>query len=143
MHKLWFLVVIKYKNGVELWGKLKNARYKNDELFYDEFLCQYGVEFQTWIIDNTNHSFTYDKERKLILYNGKSEMYQDLERGEYDYDRMNQYMIESQWMGSFPLYLYEDKWLDKNNTQSSENPIDEIIIEKLPKRRTNTIEIVE
>ena len=143
MHKLWFLVVIKYKNGVELWGKLKNARYKNDELFYDEFLCQYGVEFQTWIIDNTNHSFTYDKERKLILYNGKSKMYQDLERGEYDYDRMNQYMIESQWMGSFPLYLYEDKWLDKNNTQSSENPIDEIIIEKLPKRRTNTIEIVE
>ena len=143
MHKLWFLVVIKYKNGVELWGKLKNARYKNDELFYDEFLCQYGVEFQTWIIDNTNHSFTYDKERKLILYNGKNEMYQDLERGEYDYDRMNQYMIGSQWMGSFPLYLYEEKWLDKNNTQSSENPIDEIIIEKLPKRRTNTIEIVE
>ena len=143
MHKLWFLVVIKYKNGVELWGKLKNARYKNDELFYDEFLCQYGVEFQTWIIDNTNHSFTYDKERKLILYNGKNEMYQDLERGEYDYDRMNQYMIGSQWMGSFTLYLYEEKWLDKNNTQSSENPIDEIIIEKLPKRRTNTIEIVE
>lgn len=99
MHKLWFLVVIKYKNGVELWGKLKNARYKNDELFYDEFLCKYGVEFQTWIIDNTDHSFVYDKERKLILYNGKSELYQDLERGEYDYDSMNQYMIESQWMG--------------------------------------------
>ena len=144
MHKLWFLVVIKYKNGVELWGKLKNARYKNDELFYDEFLCQYGVEFQTWIIDNTNHSFTYDKERKVIIYNGgNEELYKDLDKGEYDYEMMNKYMMESGWMGSFPLFLYEDKWLDKNNTQSSENPIDEIIIEKMPKRRTNTIEIVE
>ena len=144
MHKLWFLVIIKYKNGVELWGKLKNARYKNDELFYDELLCQYGVEFQTWIIDNTNHSFTYDKERKVIIYNGGNEdLYRGLNKGEYDYEMMNKYMIESGWMGSFPLYLYEDKWLDKNNTENGENSIDEDIIEKLPKRRTNTIEIVE
>lgn len=143
MHKLWFLVIIKYKNGVELWGKLKNARYKNDELFYDELLCQYGVEFQTWIIDNTNHSFTYDKERKVIIYNGGNEdLYRGLNKGEYDYEMMNKYMIESGWMGSFPLYLYEDKWLDKNNTENGENSIDEDIIEKLPKRRTQRIEIV-
>ena len=55
---------------------------------------------------------------------------------------MNKYMIESEWMGSFPLYLYEDKWLDKNNTENGENSIDEDIIEKLPKRRTQRIEIV-
>lgn len=133
MHKLWFLVIIRYKNGVELWGKLKSARYKNDELFFDELLSQYGVEFQTWIIDNTDKSFAYDKERKLILYNGKSESYQDLEKGEYDYDKMNQYMIDSQWMGSFPLYLYEDKWL---NEIDEKNRTDEIV-EKMPKKKPN------
>lgn len=143
MHKLWFLVVIKYKNGVELWGKLKNARYKNDELFYDEFLCQYGVEFQTWIIDNTNHSFTYDKERKVIIYNGgNEELYKELVKGEYDYEMMNKYMMESGWMGSFPLFLYEEKWLDKNNTKNGEDSIDEIIADIVP-RRTSEIEIVE
>ena len=108
MHKLWFLVVIKYKNGVELWGKIKNARYKNDELFYDECYCRYGVEFQTWVVDNTNHSFIYDKERKIIIYRGGNDLYPDLEQGEYDYERMNQYMMDSQNMGSFSLYLYED-----------------------------------
>lgn len=108
IHKLWFLVVVKYKNGVELWGKIKNARYRNDELFYDEFCCKYGVEFQTWVIDNTSHSFCYDKERKIIVFSGGNDLYPDLEPGEYDYERMNQYMMDSQNMGSFPLYLYED-----------------------------------
>lgn len=108
IHKLWFLVVVKYKNGIELWGKIKNARYRNDELFYDEFCCKYGVEFQTWVIDNTSHSFCYDKERKIIVFSGGNDLYPDLEPGEYDYERMNQYMMDSQNMGSFPLYLYED-----------------------------------
>ena len=51
-------------------------------------------------------------------------------------------MIESEWMGSFALYLYEDKWLDKNNTENGENSIDEDIIEKLPKIKSRRIEIV-
>lgn len=144
MHKLWFLIIIQYKNGVELWGKLKTARYKNDEMFYDEFLCHYGVEFQTWTIDNTDHSFVYDKERKIIIYNGKSEMYKDLEEGEYNYEKMNQYMIDSKWMGSFPLYLYEDKWLehsdDKNEDLSNTN---KMIGEPLTKNNSdNRIEVV-
>ena len=108
MHELWFLIVVKYRNGVELWGKLKKARYRNEELFYDEFLCRYGVEFQTWVIDNTAQTFHYDKARKIIIYDGGNELYSGLPKGEYDYERMNQYMIESQNMGSFSLYLYED-----------------------------------
>lgn len=138
MHKLWFLVVVKYKNGVEIWGRLKNARYKNDELFYDEFLCRYGVEFQTWIIVNTDQSFYYDKERKVIVYNGKSELYSDLEKGEYDYERMNQYMIESKNMGSFSLYLYED--ISSNNKieeiEEGENEVTDVVVNVTPNRRT-------
>ena len=107
IHKMWFLVIVKYKNGVELWGKIKNARYKNQEMFHDFFVCKYGVEFQTWVIDNTKQSFSYDRERKVILYNGNDEHYPDLEEGEYDYERMNQYMIKSGNMGSFPLYQFE------------------------------------
>lgn len=107
MHKLWFLIIVKYKNGIELWGKLKKARYCNDELFYNEFLCRYGIEYQTWIIDNTAQTFHYDKERKKIIYDGENELYSDLEKGEYDYESMNQYMIKSGNMGSFPLYQFE------------------------------------
>lgn len=108
IHKLWFLIIINYKNGIELWGKVKSARYKNDEMFYDYLLCKYGIELQTWIIDNTDHSFSYDKERKIITYNGKSELYKDLPKGEYDYDSMNNYLTNSQNIGSFPLYIYEE-----------------------------------
>jgi hypothetical protein len=132
MHKLWFLVVIKYKNGVELWGKIKNARYKNDELFYDECCCRYGVEFQTWVIDNTNHSFYYDKERKIIIYKGGNELYNDLEQGEYDYERINQYMIDSQNMGSFPLYLYEDLPLNKVAETGGLNGVEDFVSKITP-----------
>lgn len=132
MHKLWFLVVIKYKNGVELWGKIKNARYKNDELFYDECCCRYGVEFQTWVVDNTNHSFIYDKERKIIIYKGGNELYNDLEQGEYDYERINQYMIDSQNMGSFPLYLYEDLPLNKVAETGGLNGVEDFVSKITP-----------
>jgi hypothetical protein len=138
MHKLWFLVVIKYKNGVELWGKIKNARYKNDELFYDECCCRYGVEFQTWVVDNTNHSFIYDKERKIIIYQGGNYLYPDLEQGEYDYERMNQYMMESQNMGSFSLYLYEDLSSNKKREEieEGENEVTDVVVNVTPNRRT-------
>ena len=138
MHKLWFLVVIKYKNGVELWGKIKNARYKNDELFYDECCCRYGVEFQTWVVDNTNHSFIYDKERKIIIYQGGNDLYPDLEQGEYDYERMNQYMMESQNMGSFSLYLYEDLSSNKKieEIEKGENEVTDVVVNVTPNRRT-------
>ena len=138
MHKLWFLVVIKYKNGVELWGKIKNARYKNDELFYDECCCRYGVEFQTWVVDNTNHSFIYDKERKIIIYQGGNDLYPDLEQGEYDYERMNQYMMESQNMGSFSLYLYEDLSSNKKieEIEEGENEVTDVVVNVTPNRRT-------
>ena len=109
MHKLWLLIVIKYKNGVEMWGKIKAARYKNNELFFDTLLSMYGTEFQTWILNNTDHSFTYNKNKKTISYNGNSELYQGLEQGEYSYDELNKWMLDNDWMGSFPSYQYEKR----------------------------------
>ena len=108
MHKLWFLVVVDYKNGVQMWGKIKSARYKNAELFYDPLLSQYGTEFQTWCINNTDRSFSYDKERKVVTFNGNNKLYQGLDVSEYDYESLNKYMVDNSFMGSFPLYFFED-----------------------------------
>ena len=109
MNKLWLLIVIKYKNGIELWGKIKAARYKNDELFFDPMLSKYGTEYQTWILNNTDHSFTYNKEKKTITYDGNNELYQGLEQGEYTYDELNQWVTDNDWMGSFSSYQYEKR----------------------------------
>lgn len=48
LHELWLLVVVSYKGGEEMWGTIKCARYKKEEMFYDELHCHYGVEFQGW-----------------------------------------------------------------------------------------------
>ena len=81
MHPLWLLVIVSYKGGEEMWGTVKSARYKKDEMFFDEALCQYGIEFQAWLLNNTEHCFSYDRENKIITYNGKSLVYKEFEEG--------------------------------------------------------------
>jgi hypothetical protein len=48
IHKMWNLIVVDYTNGAESWGTIKNARYKNDEQFYDEMMWlvrDFGFQF--------------------------------------------------------------------------------------------------
>lgn len=109
----WNLVIIKYKNDVEFWGTVKAARYKNSEIFFDEMVCKYGLEYISWCIDNSDKSFSYDKDNHKVIYNGKSsiELYKDIQAGEYDYDEFHQILIDTDNLNSFPLYFYEE--LDK------------------------------
>ena len=51
-----------------MWGTIKCARYKKEEMFYDELHCHYGVEFQGWLLNNTEHCFSYDKSTRIITY---------------------------------------------------------------------------
>lgn len=108
IHKLWNLIIVHYTNGAESWGTIKNARYKKDELFYDEMVCHYGLEFKTWIINNNDHSFTYDKDNQTVCYNGRSPIYPQLHAGVFTYDEFNNMLSESGWIGSFPLYAFEE-----------------------------------
>lgn len=107
----WNLVIIKYKNDVEIWGTIKAARYKNDEMFYDDLVCKYGVEYKSWCVDNSDKSFSYNKDNHKVIYNGKSsiELYRDIQAGEYDYDEFNQILTSTENLNSFPLYYYEEK----------------------------------
>lgn len=109
--KNWNLIIIKYKNDVELWGTIKAARYKNNEMFYDEFVCKYGVEYISWCIDNSEHSFTYNKDKHTITYNGNTsiELYKDIKAGEYTFEQFNQILTDTDNLNSYPLYFYEDK----------------------------------
>ncbi len=108
IHKLWNLVIVHYTNGAESWGTIKNARYKKDEMFFDEAYCHYGMEFKTWVINNNDHSFTYDKDNQTVHYNGKSEIYRQLNEGTYTYEEFDNMLIDSKWIGSYPLYAYEE-----------------------------------
>ena len=108
IHKLWNLIIVHYTNGAESWGTIKNARYKKDEIFFDEAFCHYGMEFRTWVINNNDHSFTYDKDNQLVHYNGKSEIYRQLLEGTYTYEEFDNMLVENDWIGSYPLYAYEE-----------------------------------
>lgn len=108
IHKMWNLIVVHYTNGTESWGTIKNARYKNDEQFYDEMLCHYGIEFKSWIINNDDHSFTYDKDNQTVHYNGKSSIYRQLQAGTYTYEELQNILDENGLIGSYPLYAYEE-----------------------------------
>jgi hypothetical protein len=108
IHQLWNLIIVHYTNGAESWGTIKNARYKGDETFFDEAFCHYGKEFRSWIINNNDHSFTYDKDNQTVHYNGNSEIYRNLQEGTYSYEEFHNMLVENGWIGSFPLYAYEE-----------------------------------
>ena len=108
IHKLWNLIIVHYTNGAESWGTIKNARYKKDELFFDEAFCHYGIEFKTWIINNNDHSFTYDKDNQTVCYDGRSPIYPQLHAGVFAYEEFNNMLAENGWIGSYPLYAYEE-----------------------------------
>ena len=74
MSKLWSLVIVHFIDGGEMWGTVKNFRYKKTEMFYDPALCS-CPEYPSWFLNNQDLSLTYNKEEKTITYNGKSELY--------------------------------------------------------------------
>ena len=108
IHHLWNLIIIKYTNDEEFWGTIKNARYRNDETFFDSSVCQYGVEFKSWMINNGEQCFCYDKENHTVSYDGKSAIYNNLPAGTYNYEELQLLLEQYEWIGSYPLYFYEE-----------------------------------
>lgn len=104
--KLWNLVIVKYNNETEFWGTIKSARYKKNEMFFDPLLCQHGIEYQAWMLNNTEHCFHYDKVTRKISYNGQSKLYSFAE-GDYTYEQFDEILHTNKWIGSYPLYDYE------------------------------------
>lgn len=144
IHKWWNLIIVHYTNGAESWGTIKNRRYKNDETFFDEAFCHYGIEFRSWIINNNDHSFTYDKDNQTVHYNGNSKIYRDLQEGTYSYEEFHNMLVENDRIGSFPLYAYEEypsaQVQNNNKEQLPSNDIDwakhnEEVVKELKKRK--------
>lgn len=108
IHPMWNLVIIQYNNDVEMWGTIKAARYKKEEMFFDPFLCRYGIEFKTWVLNNGEHCFSYDKNKHTITFNGNSSIYTNLPKGTYDYEGMQNLLTEKEWIGSYPFFKYEE-----------------------------------
>lgn len=106
--KIWNLIVIKFYSNFELWGTIKAARYKNDEIYYNADFCKYGNEYKAWCIDNTEHCFDYDKVTRKVHYNGKSNLYKNFKAGEYNFEDFNKLLVETDNLNSYPLYVYAD-----------------------------------
>ena len=144
IHKLWNLIIVHYTNGAESWGTIKNARYKKDETFFDEAFCHYGIEYRSWIIINNDHAFTYDKDNQTVHYNGKSEIYRQLHAGTYTYEEFHNILVENDWIGSFPLYAYEEYPSEHvQESKQEQNPTNDIdwnkhneqVIDELKRRK--------
>ncbi|MBR4730884.1 MAG: recombinase family protein, partial [Prevotella sp.] len=144
IHKLWNLIIVHYTNGAESWGTIKNARYKKDETFFDEAFCHYGIEYRSWIIINNDHAFTYDKDNQTVHYNGKSEIYRQLHAGTYNYEEFHNILVENDWIGSFPLYAYEEYPSEHvQESKQEQNPTNDIdwnkhneqVIDELKRRK--------
>lgn len=134
IHHLWNLIIIKYSNGEEFWGTIKNARYKNDETFFDSLVCQYGVEFKSWMINNGEQCFCYDKENHTVTYDGKSAIYKNFPAGIYNYEELQQLLEQYGWIGSYPLYFYDEA---PDSTQTDESELN------IMKRETNLKEDID
>lgn len=121
IHKFWNLIIVKYTNGAEMWATIKSARYKKEEMFFDELTCKYGIEFHAWLLNNTEQCFSYDKETHLINYNGESAIYHAIQKGTYTFEELNKILYDTKWIGSFPFYAYEDME-DKLHDKANLNP---------------------
>lgn len=112
MTKLWSLVVVRFIDGGEMWGTVKNARYKKDEMFYDPFYTS-CPEYTSWFLNNQDLSLSYDKETKTITYNGKSEILNAdygngvVKAGTYTPEEFDIILKKVKWIGSYPPYQYE------------------------------------
>lgn len=112
MTKLWSLVIVHFIDGGEMWGTVKNARYRKDEMFYDPLLCS-CPEYTSWFLNNQDLSLTYDKETRTITYNGQSEILNAdyghgvVEAGTYTPEEFNTILKSVGWIGSYPPYQFE------------------------------------
>ena len=62
---LWVLVVVRFVDGSERWGTIKNVRYAKKEVKGDgEYRCTMG--FSGWFINNDRHTLSYDKTTRAI-----------------------------------------------------------------------------
>ena len=109
IHPMWNLVIIQYNNNVEMWGTIKSARYKKEEMFYDPLLCRYGVEFKTWALNNSEHCFKYNSQEHTISFNGKSTIYTNIPIGTYNYEEFHNILTDKEWIGSYPFFKYESQ----------------------------------
>jgi DNA invertase Pin-like site-specific DNA recombinase len=115
MSKLWSLVIVHLIDGGEFWGSVKTARYKKEEMFYDETFCS-CPEYKSWCLNNSEHCFSYNKEDKSITFNGESEIYTKsfnkippLTIGTYTPEQFDEELKRTGWIGSFPPYQFEIK----------------------------------
>ena len=80
-------------------------------------------------MNNTEHCFSYDRENKIINYDGKSLVYKEFEEGTYNYEAFDKMIKTTGWMGSFPFYDYEhaNKYLENaenvNLSQAATNDV--------------------
>ena len=98
IHKVgkYALIIVKYTTGTELWGTIKLAKYRANEMFFDEIYCHYGQEYISWYVDNSNQEYRYNKDNMTVSY-------QD---NEYTFEEFSEKLREENSLISYPLFTY-------------------------------------
>ena len=105
------MVIINYKFGGEIWGTIKQQKYKDSELFISDLSSE--KEYKTWIVVNLDNKFTYNKDNKTITCNDGSEYMQDVKPGTYTFNEFQKELERTNNIGSFPFYYYEKSYINK------------------------------
>lgn len=118
---LWFLVVVKFSFGGEIWGTIKSGKYKLSEYFFSPDIMD-KPEMMGWCLSNLDLNFKYNHSSHKFYYDGKSELMKNIPASEYTYEEMNNILIENEWIGCFPIYNYEGEVInmDKINKKDDE-----------------------
>lgn len=101
--KIWTLVVIQFVDGSEFWGLGKNARYKVSEMrnYYDQ---DWDTEYYTWVIDNSAHLLSVDKDTGIISVKPG---FDGFISGEYSFAEFDQMVREKGCYGYYSEYQFE------------------------------------
>ena len=101
--KIWTLVVIQFVDGSEFWGLGKNARYKVCEMRYYHDQDR-DTEYYTWVIDNSAHLLSVDKDTGIISVKPG---FDGFISGEYSFAEFDQMVREKGCYGYYSEYQFE------------------------------------
>lgn len=82
MNNKYSLVQITFIDSTEVWGSVKSAKYRNEELFYDELVTP-TPEFISLLYINNNNTCKYNQATREFVYYGGNEDLKGVEAGTY------------------------------------------------------------
>ena len=130
------LIIVSLKDGGEVWGTIKSARYRNEELWFDPVYCtQSHYKYQLWV--NDDKSAKYDHNTKMVAYEPTvdPDPYVTFGKGMYSIRDFVQLLKGSGNEGNFSAYNFHQDEPDFEVNRQKELKHRKINIQKAHKKK--------